>query len=621
MTESLEMYKNILIIIAVSVVLGLYFYINLKEKKEEGNKVTLFPIINQTLDFTIILFISFISIILFFLPIPNILGISNANNVSDILNVTITALASILGIIIAVTLVAFEILRTTYNSYAFNTFFKNKNLKRLISIYLMSITVSYINMTSISNNLTDLNIKYTYLSLSLFLVSLFILFPVLFSIITSTQSKKKIKEIISQIDDEIVNSFHWNGTSPIIYVNNVGEDPITILMESGVSSLKNNDSYLPMFILDELITKIFEILNHQNLQEKNIVKKYINIYLLVLRPVTDQAIILNDLDTLSIAIDTTKDIYTFCTMNKIKMNEINSLDEFLKDLTKKTVKYGIDPISQKVIRLFSKIMKENLEKNIPPENEIFSLEFEKGNVLKNADHDKEAQWHHFAYQYVNYIRFLSKDAIKYKRAEVLKTASYTLDNMANYILDSSLSKTQKHSIIQNCIHILEQIIVDSIRADLNSTTLVLNPFFMRNDLEKDKEIAKMKLLTLSEMLIELDAKDLYESITLMHLGSLGRICASKIDEDDIYKETLIFIVDIFDKLRENAEKRKSEIAYLYLNFYDYLKSFKKQMTKEGIKNDKIENYINNALNRFKPLKSKADSLKVKTLLWKSYNDL
>lgn len=620
MTESLLLYKKILFSIILAAIIIIYIYVRSVDPKNEENKKSQLNNIKQAFDLNIILIILSLALIIYILPIPNILGISDVNLTSNILNVTITALASILGIIIAVILVAFEILRNTYNLYAFNTFFNNKTLKRLISIFLMTISISYLNMLLLSDPLSELNIKYTYFSFFLFLASLFLLFPYLFNIITSTHSKKKIDEIINKLDSSIIEDLGWNGSSPIVYIDTWGEDPISTLIESGVNSLKNGNSYLSMLILTELESKFIEILQNQNLKEKNTMKKYINVYLLFLNRITYQAMDLKEFDILNLSLDSISNIYNFFVENKLSANEIVDLDKFLRDFITNAIKRNLDQLANRGIKLLGDITKNNLENNIPPENDVFTLQALNGLKIKDPDHDAELQWTHFAYNYVMYIKFASKEAINNNRIEVLKTSSSVLENLINHILNSSLSKTQKHSIIRNCIDYNREMTIEGIEKDLVYSPLNSVPFLsIKGHIKKDKEITKMELLSLFKILIFLDSKDLYDHFTYFLLGGLGRICISEIDKDDFYKEVVILIVDLFDKIRQNAKERKSDILYLYANFYDILKSFKELINKKDDK--KLEDYVNKILSEFEPLKTKTESLKTESLEWKSYSDL
>lgn len=134
------------------------------------------------------------------IKIPNMLGISNIQIATTILSTIVGSLASILGILIAVILVAFEIFRESYDVYAFKTFFKDEKLKELIILYIFTIIASLITLSTLSEPLTSRNINLIYASLFLFIISLVILFPYSRIIISSIKSKEKIKELVNQIN-------------------------------------------------------------------------------------------------------------------------------------------------------------------------------------------------------------------------------------------------------------------------------------------------------------------------------------------------------------------------------------------------------------------------------------
>ena len=108
--------------------------------------------------------------VLFLLPwiiLPNLganVSIKNGDAVSAVLSRIVGALASILGIVVAILLVAFDIIRKTYAFYAVKEFFEDKYLRRLFAIFVSTILISTYALFTMEKIPTARNVVLSYLS-------------------------------------------------------------------------------------------------------------------------------------------------------------------------------------------------------------------------------------------------------------------------------------------------------------------------------------------------------------------------------------------------------------------------------------------------------------------------
>ena len=542
--------------------------------------------------------------------LPNVLEIRNVSAGIIVLSTIIGSLAAIMGIVIAVMLVAFEILRKTYSTYAFKSFFQNKHLKELFSLYISTIIISVLTLVSLSDPLSSRDINLIYFSLLLFVGSLLILFPYSQQIISSTQSKKRIKELIEKIDEKEIEFFRLQNylMTPVLDDGDydvvtplIEENLIFILREVSVRALKDDDRIIPRFILEESTKKLLTIL--KNVENYNEARKTINVFLSIYKNTANQATKSRQEEILHAILGAFEGIHSFCAENKLPWNVVIELNDALVEIIEETIKNDLINVSQHGLYTIGRIMKMHLEKNIPYEDEIWIWSDE----TAQQDPDKDLQWVEVHDRYIQMVSDLAETAIDVKKSEVVSTGLLVLENMASEVMHLDLGDLQKTSIIRWCYYYVKKIVLKCVDDGLYSERTFRPNYFAMYDtaLKKRAKYSRIPLTTFSDILIQLAQRKSLNRRILNDLVIFGRGSINRIEQDVIYKDTVLFIIKTFDKIKKIIEKDlNEENKQIYIEINKQLNSFRRLMDSKK-KDSDVEIALNDVINSF----SKLDQIK------------
>jgi hypothetical protein len=544
----------------------------------------------------------YIILYIFAPPFPNIVGLQDVSLASTLLFVVAGALASILGIVVAVMLVAYEILKRIYSAYAFKSIFNNRYLKTIISVYIITIIISSVTIITLSSPLSNRNIDHIYYSFILFVLALSILFPHLKQILTSTESKNKIIELVQKISYSEISLFDRRSQmEPATnYVSRLEESPIYVLSEAAIRTIKDNDRLTPKLILTEATNRLIELLKSSSGQRRRIIEAF----LIIFKNASTQAISLRQEGVVQVVLDCIEYVHLFCAEEKAPWYVMIELDELLRDIINESIEAGLDDVARSGHYRIERIMQAHLKNNIPPENEIWDLQLRAGKDIP-PDHDKSLQWRHVSDDYVRMISGLVEKAIGMKRAEVISSGLWTLGNIGSYIINSELGELQKDDVLRWINYYSGDLTLKCVDAGLQKQLYLISPFrahYIEDALDKNARYSKYPLTTFSESLIKLAKKGYYDTFILNELGTTGRGVVRRIGQNKIYKEALLYIIEVFSKIREILEQNMSGGKGLfYIELFTQIESLKKWMVSEKKKDENIDNKLADALSKFNRL--------------------
>lgn len=144
--------------------------------------------------------------------VPDALNLKGLIVENDLIAVLLTIITSLFGILIAFILLSFGIFRDKFGRVALSFLIKERNFRFLINLLLsvsLHLLIAYIVIYG-NKNITDFSITIAYISIYLFVGSLFLLFPISFNIISSPDSLKNIEESISSITKNDVDNLTYN---------------------------------------------------------------------------------------------------------------------------------------------------------------------------------------------------------------------------------------------------------------------------------------------------------------------------------------------------------------------------------------------------------------------------
>lgn len=536
-----------------------------------------------------------------------IIKIEEPNFISNILSIIIGSLASILGIIIAILLVSFQILRQTYSHYALHGLFEYGDLKFLFSLFISSIIVSVIALVTLEDPLKIYNFNLLYLSIMLFGVCLIILYPNVKKCLDITsRSKKKIMDMIESINySHIMNYLQISRTR--IHgesVASIEKNPIYILNEVVTRSFDNKDTVIPEMILIRSTDVLLNLIKN-NLEYD--IRDLINGFLIIIKNSAFQAIRNESVNILRLVMIQIKRIHVFCAKSRFDWSNLVELNDIFQDILHKTIEANLTESAKNNFIILENILFNQLFHNVPNENNL--LWFQERIQRKKIEEDeqesikRDIQWHTVSQNYLGMFFSCIDKALELRNGNIALYGTYILNSFVSEIEKIHLGSKQKKQLIRDCYHHISSYIIFAKKNELLSIhnigfiSLSFNYDTILSILKKrDQEYSKIPLLDFCGTLIVLAQEQFFDENIQNILGAIGRSLIEKVNENNLFLEAEILICNTFYKIYEQVKLSELEEGSKILDeIFKQVDSLKRWMKAKNVKNKKLENKINEIL--------------------------
>jgi len=594
------------------------------ENKKENKKSQSFKDIFNGLINSIIYFIKsyfpfiivLFTIILWFLPFDlfnNVLNIDDPSIIFNILSILIGALASILGIIIAIFLVSFQILRQNYSYHALHKLFEIEELKFLSYLFICTILTSLFTLLTLKRTLTITGYNLFYFSNLLFIFCLIVLFPALRNFLDITRSNRNLLKMIRSISYSDIHDFAGYYQKNIL-ADKIEKNPIYILYEIAISSIKNNDLVTLKLILLETTNKFTEIieLKKENCNTREIVSGFD----FIVENMALQAIKNNSESILARIMFKVKEMHLVYAKNKFSSMDLIKINSSIRDILLKTIENKMDNNAEHNFLTLEDILINQLRYNVPKENELSaSLDVvkkeknEKGESLDNLNINLE--WNHISNDYINTFYYCIVKAIELKNEYISIYGIYMLGNLVMDIDPiSEIGNLQKMELLNKCYSNIRILLLECSNQNLLPrgellVSLTFNNAVISGILFKNNEYSKIPLLEFCSTLIALSKKDFFDEALLNDLGKIGISSIGKINESKLFLEALLLICNTFKIIILELERVGKQFEYkAYCEILNQLYSINDVMKKDHIKNKILEDNISKLLKNYDNFKEK-----------------
>lgn len=539
-----------------------------------------------------------------------IIKIEDPNFISNILSIIIGSLASILGIIIAILLVSFEILRKTYSHYALHGLFEYDNLKFLFSLFISSIIVSVIALVTLEAPLKIYNFNLLYLSIMLFGICLIILYPFVRRGLDITRSKKKIMDMIESINySHIMNYLQISRTR--IHgesVASIEKNPIYILNEIVTRSFDNKDTVIPEMILIRSTDVLLNLIKNNSEYD---IRDLINGFLIILKNSAFQAIRNESVNILRLVMIQIKRIHIFCAKSRFDWSNLVELNGIFQDILHKTIEANLTEVAENNFIILESILFNQLFHNVPKEDDLFW--FQERIQRKKIEEDeqesikRENQWDIVSRDYLGMFFSCIDKALELRNVNIALYGTYILNSFVSEIEKIHLGSKQKKQLIRDCYHYISSSIISARKNGLLSKRNItfisfsFNYNTILNILKKhDQEYSKIPLLDFCGTLIVLAQEKFFDEFILNNLGALGRSLIERVNENNLFLEALILVCNTFYKIYEQVKLSDLEEGSKILNeIFKQVDSLKRWMKAKNVKNKILENKIKKILKELK----------------------
>lgn len=606
------------------------------ENKKENKKSNSFKNISKGIIDSIIRFIKknipfiilLITIILWFLPFDlfnNVLNIDDPSTIFNILSILIGSLASILGIIIAIFLVSFQVLRHNYSYHALHKLFETEELKFLLYLFICTILVSLFTLLTLKRPLTITDYNLFYFANLLFIFCLLILFPTLRSFLDISRSNRNLLKMIRSITYSDIHDFA-NYYQKNIPADKIEKNPIYILYEIGISTISNNDLVTLKFILLETTNKFTEIIEsrEENYNTKEIVRGFD----FIVENMALQALKNNSELILARIMVKVREIHLVCAKNKFPWRDLVEFNASIRDILLKTIENKMDNNAEHNFLILEGILFNQLRYNVPNENELsVSL-----NVIKKerneekeslGNHNINLEWNYLCNDYINTFYYCIVKAIELKNEYISIYGIYMLGNLVMGIDEiSEIGNLKKMELLSKCYSNIRILLLECSNQNLLPrgellVSLTFNNAVISGILFKNNEYSKIPLLEFCSTLIALSKEDFFDASLLNDLGKIGISSIGKINENKLFLEALLLICNTFKIIILELERVGKRVEYqTYSEIFNQLYSIDRFMKEKQIKNKILEDKISKLLKIYNNYKgNKWDQINNTIIKW------
>lgn len=563
--------------------------------------------------------------------IPDYLGLSSIGK-NDYLSLIVSSVSSILGIVIAVILIRFELVKQRLGRQANNYFLRNAWFKILVT--LLTITICWALLVFLSSTRFDANnlLTHMYMVAMLFFTSLLSLFPASYNILISSTSLQIIQHELKKLDDSVMSSFthnknvYFRETYPLYDIDE--NTPIDILKRLAQTFIKENDINAAKFLLflscDHLI-KWIGTSNDRNIvnanpnmptgrkiagvsDDRNIIGTKINIITSIWHMIAIESIAQKNIELLSSLWNTFFQLHAHFAKNKMYLLYLENLDSFENQYINLLQQNNMSSVLALGVKYKGDTMKLHLTENCPDEKYIKDLGMffgepyvhEEGhNIAENLEWEKISSF----WTITENIRYAIEANDKYLISEVFHTLRSLIDDIVK--LDNIGVKQKGFMVIRLydfCAYYYLKVIKSENYNEDHFLPEIFNGSAVGAYVEEDTIFYKRVISAFSDFVVNLCLLkfDNHAMMSINSLGTLGRYCREKINIDKRHIDTCYLVIDTFKYLQIQFDADISKYQKGYVELKQQIESVRDWgKSHKNIADKKLIKYCNDIIDTFK----------------------
>lgn len=543
----------------------------------------------------IIIFIVFVLNILIFFPRPIPFHIPSLIVQRQVIDSILKFISIFFGLTFSFIVLSFNIFYRHFGRYVFIAFFKNKNIRRpftllLATICLLIYSTSFLNNSTVSSAYSN---NLYFISIALSIVSFFLLFPSVITLLKKSQSRKNINEIISTFDAELDREELEEKYFGIDHDNSY-KKPGVLLKEIGTVAVREYDSITLLYILTGTRNYFKACSLVQDLEQR---KEKLSVYNIMTSIYLELFAISVKERNSSAAIDIVNarfelELYILTNLDKIPYRDINNEYHFwqlwydVERYFNKCMTFNEDDVAKSIIEEWREFLVRAMSILIPAGYSCansMTCNMELGAITGG---------------FSNIVK-LNEIIQHYNKGALYKSISNTFNTISLTIINYEITNAGKDgllTILGNCeFQCFEKFAKNK---DTYSIAYLEQPFSNSVNAAADCNHAYSFSLYLKTTTL------------LMHLNVLNNLylyglkakileAMRKVNEKPQLTPLVILGIKQFDRLRKAVKQDDSDYRKeIYVKLEDYLRILKNALLEYNITNQEIVNLLDTTLSSF-----------------------
>lgn len=557
---------------------------------------------NLFMDFKVIGgFIFILSLLItFYYPNTTFITIPSKQNIESTLDNFLKATTVFIGIIISLLILSFQNFNKNFGRYAFIGFLKLRSVKILFTLYIINILFSIYSLSYVREiQEIDTYGKIIFvISILINVLLIFLLFPISFQLLRKSQSRYNVQSILTLINDKWIYTYQFYSRNGIPSIEIIDNDPLNILKETCLISIKNDDFITYELLLESLYEHLKEIVKKHEYKNISLNCYFYFEFSEFLKSISLNVINTNSYENLNKLLRLRIRLEMYLLNHRIKLTQWES-DFFkyeshyftfdIENYFDKAVINKNDELADRVIHIYYEYCNEIITKYLPDNFKIFDpKEYQKTGKVQSMC-----------------ILLLSTNLKRITDLAVKNKQTGLFSRLFNYFSLDGVIISSKNDITVKLF--LLNILRDSKEYVLNKyintgITEIESQHFPYFSLYINEEIDNLQHKTIyngmkrsirllfSKKLLENHIINLLKTIALHFVENFSKITS--------YKELLLDVISEFEYLKnlvnDNSDNYQKD-AYIRLNRYlGYIQSW----IHKDIVDTEIKLRIDNAMNDF-----------------------
>jgi len=553
--------------------------------------------------------------------IINFMHIDNSQNALSIMLAIAGILSSILGILVALLLVTFDMLRKYFYNYAYHELFRKDKFRALFFLYIASIVFPIITALDINDSLTSRNINCIYGSMLLFIISIIALYPMSKSILTSSISPAKINKLAESISTATLSQIR-NYSYDIRFgygILDIDKNPLHVLKEIALKNIDEGEIELSIKIMKESSSRLMDIIQNEPSNDKK--REYLEEYVYILSPVMRRALKNQSNSLMLTLLSILKQINDYSATNKLPWAVLVSTNKLLRELVEGLIDMDMPKIALYALLDIKEMFLLQLKHNIPEEHDIMMQNMQKYDETTKPkfDSDKNSQWMSISTEYISILRSAIIRAISHKDTSSFSQGLLGLYGIILNVQQMPMGEMQVFDIIGNCYYSIAEVIKEALKADLfnkNYDYFPIGSYVVMGALDRDAKYSKYVLIQYCSIILIFSKMNMLSRTIINETGTIGRRCIDKCKSNKLYVEAVLFICDVFDRIINELEGNESiENRLNYIEIFNQVNSFIKWNDKKNCEDQKILLKSANLLKKFNKISDYKEFFSKSEIRW------
>jgi hypothetical protein len=486
--------------------------------------------------------------------IPDVLGLYYIK-ADDYFGLILNLTASILGVMIAVVLLMFQMNKDTFLRRKGENFMDKTMIFTIVLVSLSILLLGFVSFVTIPEFTNGAELTLGYFIGYLFVGFIVLIFPAINDMLDELNTLKISRERIQALT---LADFFQENHRPIDYVALDPDHSLHRIRHLLIMAVRESDYESYTEILGDLNQKTTQMFG--NAANRQLTDGILKGLTFIWQESIFEASRNNVHQFYKSLWDTIGGLYSYAASKKCPLLHFQEIEHFIYEHIQFLGRNNMGDALTSGVWMLADAFNKNVQSNIPVQEKISNLYdlFEHQNENPH-DIDASIQWDHVE-RFIGFIQQIQNISISNQDKELYHTCNFHTNSILSDIshgMTGKLGNYQEGAIALNIIGFGQYYLEEALQAGLFTTTLgsyEINTSFTKYAIEKKVFYVKNIMGSISDFIIKTQRKGHLDNYTIQMFAAIGRHASKFYLENDIANTTIKFIVRTLKLMKDEIEK-------------------------------------------------------------------